>query len=115
MTNYDNQGILEALERDDPLELQRLIVAISMDHPEVDFAVEMCLRLVNHRDEQVRANAILGFGHLSRRFGELPQDTIKPLIEDGLRDDSDVVRGQAWAAARDVMQFLGWKIAGYED
>jgi hypothetical protein len=70
----------------------------------------VCRQLARHADPVVRGNALLGFGHLARRFGRLDRSLVQPLIEAGLRDDDEHVRGQADAAADDVKQFLGWTI-----
>ena len=80
---------------------------------ELTIAESLCRELFDHEDEQVRGNAVLGFGHLARRFGKLDKKTALPLIESALVDSSDYVRGQAWAAAEDVGHFLGWKPEGF--
>jgi hypothetical protein len=76
------------------------------------FLDALCLALAGHRDEYVRGNAILGFGHIARRFGRVPHQAIG-LIEKALLDESIHVKGQAWAAASDVVQFTGTSVKGY--
>jgi hypothetical protein len=68
------------------------------------------VRLAAHQHPQVRANAILGFGHLARTCRRLNEAVVRPLVEMGLVDESLTVRGQAEAAAMDLSQYLGWKI-----
>jgi hypothetical protein len=60
----------------------------------------------------VRGNAVLGFGHLARRFRRLDEGVVRPIIENALLDADPYVRGQADAAADDVAHFLGWKVKG---
>ncbi|HEY1083642.1 MAG TPA: hypothetical protein VGE29_15380 [Prosthecobacter sp.] len=69
----------------------------------------LCSTLSRHPHEEVRGNAILGFGHIARRFEDLAKP-FKEAIEAGLADESRYVRGQAWAAAEDLNHFLGWDV-----
>jgi hypothetical protein len=73
-------------------------------------AENICVRLTSHPHPQVRANAILGFGHLARTRGRLNKDVVKPIIEAGLRDNAKEVRGHAASAADDVYCYLDWEM-----
>jgi hypothetical protein len=56
----------------------------------------------------VRGNALLGFGHLARRFHTIPnRASVAAAITAGLADADASVRGQAEAAADDFRQFIG--------
>lgn len=81
-----------------------------MDPPDCDWAESICLRLADHPDPQVRANAILGFGHLARTCGRLNEAVVKPIIERGLNDAALAVRKHAYDASTDVEHYLGWRI-----
>jgi hypothetical protein len=98
-----------ALERDDPEELLRVVLAVALHSEDDVWAASICVRLSSHRHFNVRGNAILGFGHIARRFGRL-DPTARGIIEAGLRDADPYIRGQAEAAADDAQQFLRWKI-----
>jgi hypothetical protein len=98
-----------ALERDDPEELLRTVLAVALHSEDGEWATSVCMRLASHRDFNVRGNAILGFGHLARRCGRLDA-AARDIIEAGLRDVAPYVRGQAEAAADDVQHFLHWNI-----
>ena len=99
------------IAKDDPTDgLHEVPIDVSMDPPDCAWAMSVCLRLSGHRDEQVRGNAILGFGHLARICGQLNEALVKPLVEAALVDASAIVRGQAEAAADDLRHFLGWQI-----
>lgn len=93
-------------------ELHRAILALALTDSDRQYVEAACIELSRHHDEFVRGNAILGLGHLARRFGELAFKC-RPIIEGGLVDSSVHVRGQACAAADDVVFFLKWVIAGY--
>ena len=98
----------DALERDDPIELMDFVMDLAIDGTDRDLAETCCVRLARHRDPMVRGNAILGFGHLARRFGRLDGNRVRRLVEIGLHDPNDYVRDQASAAAEDLRTFLSW-------
>jgi hypothetical protein len=98
------------IARGDPNELLYAPIVVSMDPPEYEWAESVCLRLASHSHPQVRANAILGFGHLARTCGRLNETVVRPIVEGGLLDESQAVRGHASSAADDIEVFLGWRI-----
>lgn len=100
------QALLEAIEANDPDVLGPMIIAAALYEDDFDVAYDACLKLSSHPDEVVRGNAILGFGHLARLFGRLG-DEAPSIVKRGLVDDSNYVRGQAYAAAGDLQLFLG--------
>ncbi len=104
----------EALQRDDPLELESLILDVALEGPEREWAEACCAQLARHRSALVRGNAVQGLGHLARRFGQLDPNRTRRLVEVALVDRSDYVRGQAESAARDLETFLSWTFEGPE-
>jgi hypothetical protein len=98
-----------AIMRNDPAELLYVPIAVSLHSPDLGWAQGICICLASHPNSGVRGNAILGFGHLARRFGQLERQTIEPLILAALSDPTDYVRGQALDAADDIETYLGWK------
>lgn len=100
------RALAEAIDADDDELLASMIVAAALY--EDDFAVvhRACVHLSKHADDQVRGNAVLGFGHIARAFGRLGDDAIA-ILRNRLHDPSAYVRGQAHAAVGDVRQFVG--------
>lgn len=98
---------LEARAQNRVEELPELLVSVALYEIDLEWAASYCISLATHSDEFVRGNAILGFGHLARRFGALPEEA-KAILIAGLGDGSAYVRGQASAAADDTAYFLGW-------
>lgn len=98
----------QAVERDDPEELQRLAIEVALDCEDRQWAECSCADLARHRNAHVRGNALLGFGHLARRFGSLDRRRVQRLVEKGLFARHEYVRGQAESAARDLETFLAW-------
>ena len=105
-TEVDAEAVIA---RGDPADLLYVPIVVGMDPPDCEWAASVCVRLAVHPDEQVRANAVLGLGHLSRVCGRLNESVVRPLVEAGLRDPSAVVRGHADSAADDLGVFLGWQ------
>lgn len=106
--------ITAALVRNDADELLHIPIALSMEPPEEEhpgYAESVCRQLAAHANANVRGNAILGFGHLARTAGIIwkPKE-VRALVEAGLADPDEYVRGQASAAADDLRHFLKWKL-----
>jgi hypothetical protein len=99
-----------AVQRDDPFELQDLILEIALDSDERLFAECCCAQLTKHRNAEVRGNALRGLGHLARRFGILDPNRVRPLIQTGLYARHEGVRREAESAADDVETFLAWRL-----
>jgi hypothetical protein len=98
-----------AVIRDDPFELQDLILEIAIDSEARLFAEHCCVQLTKHRNAEVQGNSLRGFGHLARRFGILDPNRIRPLIQNGLYARSEAVRREAESAADDTETFLSWR------
>ncbi len=108
--SIEKQDVERAIERDVPDELLRIVIGVSQNAPDLEWAQAMCVELSRHPHFNVRGNAVLGLGHLARRFGGLDERVVKPIIEAALRDADDYVRGQADTAADDIRQSLRWQI-----
>jgi len=97
-----------ALERDAPIELQQLILDVALESEDREWAEFCCAQLARHRSANVRGNALLGLGHLARRFGQLDRNRVKRLVEIGLHAHNEYVRERAESAADDLETFLAW-------
>jgi hypothetical protein len=100
-----------AIDRNEPEELLVAVLSAALYGSDLGWAESVCAKLASHEHFSVRGNAILGFGHLARIHGRLDRPVALPIIEAGLGDSHEYVRGQAEAAADDVEHFLGWSIA----
>lgn len=98
-----------ALERDDPVELERLVIEVALGSEDRVWAEYTCAQLARHRSAGVRGGALLGFGHLARRFGALNRRRVHRLVEIGLFAHNELVRGHAESAAEDLETFLAWR------
>jgi hypothetical protein len=88
----------------------RAVLAVALHDEDLAWAEAFCERFTRHPDPGVRGSALLGFGHLARRFRELDAARVQPLLLAGLADPDSWVRGQCEAAADDIEFFLGWRL-----
>jgi hypothetical protein len=107
--DFEKEEVEVLLHTDDPEKLLYVPIGVSMNSLDFEWAQSICIRLATHPHFNVRGNAILGFGHLARRFRRLDEQ-VRPLVRAGLRDEDGYVRGQADTAAKDIKQFLGWRL-----
>jgi hypothetical protein len=98
-----------AIAADEVMALGTLIVGAALYEEDFDAAYGACLALVHHRDELVRGNALLGFGHIARRFRRIGDEALD-LVRAATVDSSVYVRGQAESAAMDLRDYLGLKV-----
>lgn len=103
-------GVLRLLEAREGISAARALIGLALNSPALAPALEVSLAAAQVSDPLVRGNALLSFGHLARRFGQLPREPVYDLVARGLVDADGHVRGQADAAADDLEQFLGWHI-----
>lgn len=96
------------IERNDPFELQRLLMDLVHGAQDREWAECCCAQLARHHNANVRGDALSGFGHLARRFGILDRNRVKRLIDIGLHAQHEYVRERAASAADDVETFLAW-------
>ncbi len=57
---------------DDVVALSRAALSIALGDDDLEWSTAYLLSLVTHTSANVRGNALLGFGHLARRFRALP-------------------------------------------
>lgn len=110
---YSEEEALEAMRRNDGRELHVVVVGVALYGENSHFAEDYCMTLAAHVDEFTRGNAVLGFGHIARRFGSIVSPNAIQIVEAALKDPSEYVRGQAWAAASDISHFLKIPVEGF--
>jgi len=103
-------AVLRLLDAGQSESAARALIGLVLHSSALAPALEVALSAARSPDLIVRGNALLGFGHLARRFGEIPRNPVYDLVVRGLADPDSHVRGQADAAADDLAQFLGWNM-----
>ncbi len=87
--------------------LSKALIALSLADPDLAWTTAFLLRFTTHASPNIRGNALLGFGHLARRFRSLPGAAlVRAAIAAGLADGDAFVRGQADSASDDMASFL---------
>ena len=109
--NYED--IPAMLEENDPLKVLKIPILVSIYDDDQVFCENICLKLAGHENVQVRANAVLGFGHIARRFGVFLNKSILDIVNEALLDDFSEVRGQADCAADDIECYLNVKLSNH--
>ena len=102
-----------AIVRDSPDELPFVPIIIAISSADLPYATKVCSRLASHPDPTVRGYAIMSLGHLARRFKEIDEALVRPLLERALNDHDELVRELTKSAADEIHQFLHWTIRGH--
>lgn len=102
--------VRQALERSEIKRASTLIIGVALHSPSADSAAQLCLEAAGSSHPILRGNAILGLGHLARRFGSLERASVERVLVAALSDSESYVRGQASTAADDIQHFLGWSV-----
>lgn len=85
--------------------ISEAIIGVALHGTHMDEAVAICLTLADHAVPEVHGNAILGLGHLARRFNDALSAEAIESVKRALKDEDDYVRGQANAAWDDITHF----------
>ena len=87
--------------------VSKALIALSLADPDLAWTTAVLMRFTTHASPTIRGNALLGFGHLARRFRSLPGAAlVRAAIAAGLADADAFVRGQADSASDDLASFL---------
>jgi hypothetical protein len=106
---WKHEDVDAVLVRADPAEVLYVPIVVGMNAQEAgcEWAQTICHRLTSHAAAQVRANAILGLGHIARTCRQLNLELAIPAIERGLRDETFAVRQNAREVTAELQVFLG--------
>jgi len=108
----NDREVVDALNGDD-LDVVRLIpIRLGFNHENWKFIQDVCVRLSEHRDPQVRSNSLLGLSYAARFRGRVEKNVVKPVLLRGLKDSDPVVAGTAQDAIDDINRLMGWRIGG---
>ncbi len=113
LETFSREDVESAILRNAPDELPLVPIVLALISPDRVLATTVCAQLASHQDPKVRGNAVMSLGHIARRFGNLDESLVKPLIERSLLDEDEQVRCLAKSAADEIHQFLHWSISGH--
>ena len=99
----------KAIAEDDIEKLIHVALFASLHYEDRSFAEEICVKLANHPNDNIRGNAIESFEHIARIDGKLNEEVIKPIITKALKEENDFVRDKSEWTRDATKQFLKWK------
>lgn len=98
------------LAEGDKSELLLLSLSVGESFPDWKFAQDVCLKLAEDQEPDVRANACLGLAYVARTKGRLEKHLVKPVLLRELRSQTEF-RWRVEDAIDDINQFMGWHLA----
>lgn len=101
--------IFAILEHGNINDLSTLPLTVGEHHPDWKFAQNVCVRLSDHNDAMIRANAMLGFAYIARTKGKLDKNIVKPIILRELKENK-FNKGRITDAIDDIKIFMKWDV-----
>lgn len=107
-----DRQVMDAISEDDPEVVRLIPIRLGFNHENWRFIQDVCVRLSEHRDPQVRSNSLLGLSYAARFRGRVEKNVVKPVLLRGLKDPDAVVADTAQDAIEDINRLMGWRIGG---
>lgn len=102
--------IEEQLERGDEADLILLPLSIGEYADNWKEAQDVCLKLMEHSNPAIRANAALGLAYIARNHRMLDKRIVKPYLLKELRENVEY-EWRIKDAISDINIFMGWNLA----
>jgi hypothetical protein len=103
---YTRETAEAAFARDDPTELNRVLLGLSWYEPDWRWVQEQCIRYSRHPHEHVRGVVPICFSYLARINRDLDVDAVFPVLEVLQADHSPWVAGNATEYVEDIKGLL---------
>lgn len=75
-----------------------------------DSAQDICVKLMEHSNPAIRANAALGLSYIARNHGKLDKRIVKPYLLKELRENKEF-NWRIRDAIEDINLFMSWNLA----
>lgn len=102
--------IKEQLERQNEAELILLPLSVGEYSDNWEEAQYICLKLMEHNNPAIRANAALGLAYIARNHKMLDKRIVKPYLLKELRENVEY-EWRIKDAISDINMFMGWNLA----
>jgi hypothetical protein len=112
LEEVSDEEIRRIIRENNVEELIRLPLSVGMYHPNWKFAQDLCVKLSEHAEPWVRANAILGLAYIARTKRKLEKNIVKPVLLKALREDKEF-EWRAKDAIEDINLFMKWDIGQF--
>lgn len=109
LEEYTDQEINDILYSNDIDLVSRLPLSVGEYHMDWKFAQNVCVKLCDHVEPGIRANAVLGFAYIARTKRKLEKHIVKPFILRELRNNEDY-KWRIKDAIDDINLFMKWNI-----
>lgn len=106
--------IQERLERGKEEELVLLPLSVGEYGESWKEAQDVCLKLIEHNNLAIRANAVLGLSYIARNHRMLDKRIVKPYLLKELRDNLEF-EWRIRDAISDINMYMGWNLARKHD
>lgn len=110
----DKSQITHILKNGTVTDLCLLVLAVGENWPDWQYAQELCLRLVEHRNSEVRASACLGLAHIAHTKGRLERERVEPILLREWNQQLGEGKGIVGDAIEDINLFMNWQISSLE-
>lgn len=110
----DKSRITHILENGTITDLCLLGLAVGENWPDWQYAQELCLRLAEHPNSEVRANACLGLAYTARTKGCLERGQVESVLLREWNRQSGEGKERVGDAIEDINLFMNWQIASLE-
>ncbi|MBE6846455.1 MAG: hypothetical protein E7508_12340 [Ruminococcus sp.] len=109
-----NLQIKELLEKGDEAELRVLPLSVGEYSVNWKEAQDVCIKLMEHHNPAIRANAALGLAYIARNQRMLDKRIVKPYLLKELRENVEF-EWRIRDAIADINMFMGWNLASKHD
>lgn len=104
-----DEDIKRILREEKTKELILLPLSLGEYHRDWKYAQDICIKLSNHENAEVRANAVLGLAYIARNHMILEKHLVKPIILKELRENTEY-NWRIIDAIQDINIFLKWNL-----
>lgn len=104
--------VFEAIANDDVEKLMMIPIELGFHHDNWRFIQDISVRLSEHADFRVRANALFGIEYAARFKGKVEKNIVKPVLLRALKDPNQEVSERAEDTIAEVNHLMGWSIGG---
>ena len=113
LDDFDEFKVDEILVNATLEELLELPLAAGLYWASAKRAQKVCLALITHENANVRANAVMGLGHIAYTKRELDKRLIKPYILHEFRTNTEF-RDSIRCSIEEINLCMGWNLAKKE-
>jgi hypothetical protein len=109
LEEYSDQEIIDILKSDNRELLLQLPLSVGEYHLNWKYSQDICIKLSDHLDPAIRANAVLGLAYIARTKRKLEEHIVKPIILRELKHNQEY-KWRINDAIDDINLFMKWSL-----